>query len=281
MHTRLEDQFHSFGNPNGPLVICVHGIMGKVEDFRPFIDAWGKDYQLKIPDLIPGNALKVGYSVADDEEGEVLKYQLAPAMIIEYLKTFHAGKKVFLVGISFGGKICFEVAQKIPHLISGLCVTDVGLGPLCEKSSLFQLAFGSIPKLNLKQDWASLRKEIEGMIPDRMLRILIYNHIEYFEGQPEEGHWKAGANNFYKLLRNNDLENQWVNHEALVAPCKILKATIHSAIDDADFEKMKSKSNLYLDVIPGANHFLHVHMPQVFLDKTLEMLTTYHQKKES
>jgi pimeloyl-ACP methyl ester carboxylesterase len=281
MYTSLEDQFHSFGNPDGPLVICVHGIMGKVEDFRPFIDAWGKDFQLKIPDLSPGNALKVGYSERDQNEGMVLKYQLAPAMIIEYLERYHKGRKVFLVGISFGGKICFEVAQKIPNLVTGLCVTDVGLGPLCENSSLFQLAFGSIPKLNLKQDWPTLRKEIEVMIPDRMLRILIYNHIEYFEGHPNEGHWKSGANDFYKLLRNNDLEDQWANHKALAAPCKILKATIHSAIDDADFEKMKSKPNLMIDVIEGANHFLHVHMPQVFLVKTLEMLSTYHQKKES
>jgi len=274
MYTSLDQQFHSFGNPDGPLVICVHGIMGKVEDFKPFIEAWGKDFQLKIPDLIPGNALKVGYS--DGSDGEVLKYQLAPAMIIEYLNQFHPGRKVFLVGISFGGKICFEVAQKISERVTGLCVTDVGLGPLCENSDLFKLAFGTIPKLNLKQDWPSLRKEIEAMIPDRMLRILIYNHIEYSEGNSQEGRWKSGANNFYKLLRGNELENQWVHHEKMTAPCKILKATVNSAIEEEDFEKMKSKSDIMIDVIEGANHFLHVHMPQIFLDKTQEMLSTYH-----
>jgi pimeloyl-ACP methyl ester carboxylesterase len=278
MHQGLkDDDFKVAGNEKGPLVICVHGIMGKPDDFAPFLEAWGTDYQLRIPDLIPEDPLKTGYGNDSGDQKQILKYQLAPDMIIRYLDRKFPGRKVFLVGISFGGKICIEIAQTIPERITGLCITDVGLGPLCENSSLFNLAFNTIPTLNLKQDWPTLRAEIARLIPDRMLRILIHNHIEYPNGSQGTGQWKAGANNFYQLLRGNDLENLWPKQQQLVAPCKILKATVNSAIDDDDYQRMSAIPNIEIDVITGANHFLHVHMPDVFRDKTLEMLTKWHR----
>lgn len=278
MYNSVIDNFYSYGNKSGPLVVCVHGIMGKSTDFTPFIQDWGKDFHLIIPELTPNDPKKVGYSEKKaDGSGELLTYELAPSSIIEFLNCHYPGQKVFLMGISFGGKICFEVAQTIPERITGLCVTDVGLGPLCEDSDLFKLTFDTIPKLNLNQSWDSLRKEIASLIPDRMLRILIHNHIEYAVGKPDSGNWKSGANNFYQLLRNNKLENQWPNQDKLVAPCKILIATVNSAIDNSDFEKMKLKDNIILDIIEGANHFIHVHFPKIFLEKGLEMLNTFHQ----
>lgn len=281
MYNSVIENFYSYGNTEGPLVVCVHGIMGKSTDFSPFFEAWGKDFHLIIPEITPDDPRKSGYSSKDSNgQGEQLKYELAPATIIDFLNRHYPNQKIFLAGISFGGKICFDIAQTIPEKVTGICVTDVGLGPLCEDSDLFKLAFGTIPKLNLDQNWELLRKEIASLIPDRMLRILIHNHIEYDAGDPSRAKWKSGADNFYQLLRNNRLENQWPRQDKLVAPCKILKATVNSAIDDSDFEKMKLKKNIFLDVIIGANHFIHVHMPQVFLEKTLEMLQSYHQSTQ-
>lgn len=278
MHQSLKDSdFKSVGDENNPLVVCVHGVMGKPDDFTPFIEAWSQDYLLKIPDLIPENPLNSGYGNQSVEGKQILKYQLAPEMIINFLDRNYPDRKVFLIGISFGGKICIEVAQEIPDRITGLCITDVGLGPLCENSSLFNLAFETIPKLNLKQEWPSLRSEIARLIPDRMLRILIHNHIEYRKDNKSEGQWKSGANNFYQLLRDNKLENQWPRQNLLKAPCKILRATINSAIDEDDYRKMLALANIEIDTIEGANHFMHVHLPDVFRSKALEMLTKFHK----
>lgn len=275
MHQKLNINFIEKGRldeTDNPVVFCIHGIMGNSRDFDPFVESWGKDHLLIIPDLLPGSKMSGNYSATSDDGDDVLVYTLAPDAVVDYLETNHPGRKAYLVGISFGGKICFEVARKIPEKIVGVCATDVGLGHLCKSSDLFRLVFEVIPELNLDTPWKTLRQEIKHKIEDRMLRVLIHSHLEYPQGPDKSARWKSGTKNFYGLLKNSSLEDQWPVGDNFPVKTQILKATENSAIDDVDFERMKTLGNIDLHIVEGSNHFIHVHRSDVFKNRVESLL---------
>lgn len=275
MYQSINIKFHEYGPENGPLMVCVHGIMGNSQDFAPFKGAWGKEHRLIIPDLLPGSKTSGDYS-ASTASGDVLVYTLGPQAIADYMEKTYPQKPYYLMGISFGGKICFEIAQNHPERVVGVSVTDVGLGHLCRDSDLFKLVFDVIPTLDLNQPWKSLRKDIASAIPDRMLRVLIHNHIIYPEGTDKYAAWKPGTKNFYSLLKSSNLEDQWPEENFFPVPATIFKSTINSAIDERDFERMKTVKNIQLDVIDDSNHFIHVHKPDLLREKVYENLMEVH-----
>lgn len=264
-------KFQLEGNPNGPLVVCIHGLMGHASDFGPYIESWGRRYHLLIPSLTEHDTLSEGYGrMADGIER--LVYEFSAEEIIAFLRTNYPGQKPFFVGISYGGKICLSIAQTAPDLFGGCAVTDVGLGPLARHSGLFNFVYKIIPSINFNQPWSQLRKDLVRSIPDQMLRILIQHHIEYPDKAIPQGRWKGHAKNFQQLLANSSLENLWPHADQITAMAYIFKATVESAIEDADYQRMLDHKWFKFIELEGANHFIQINNVGEFRDKTLEIL---------
>lgn len=285
------------GKKDGPLVVCVHGIMGSSQDFSPFIDIWGKDYQLLIVDIGKKQQDRLGYGIGGrrilveekyslpdivnnsiEEPDQTLVYALAPAAIIEHLDQNFDNRPLSLVGISFGGKVCYEIAQSIPDRIRTVIATDVGLGSLCGQSQLFRHILNVIPTLNLEQPWKSLRKEIAEKVHDRMLCILLHNHLEYKDNNRNLASWKAGAKSFFSLLKKSPLEDQWGDQGRMKASVLILSATVNSAIEAKDLIRMKELPNFQIEALDGASHFIHVHRSEEFRNRTLDWLDRHYKE---
>jgi pimeloyl-ACP methyl ester carboxylesterase len=264
-------KFELKGNSAGPLVVCIHGLMGHSSDFGPYADAWGEDFQLLIPNLTEVDGLNSGYGRIDNGV-ERLVYEFSAGEIVEYLRSNFPGKKPFYVGISYGGKICLSIAETDPDIFGGCAITDVGLGPLAQDSGLFHFIYELIPNINFDQPWAKLRKDLVKNVPDQMLRILIQNHIEYPEKDVPQGRWKGHAKNFQNLLVRSSLENLWQDAERIAAPIYIFKATDQSAIEDVDYEKMKLNKWFKFIVMEGANHFIQINKVPDFRSETLKIL---------
>jgi pimeloyl-ACP methyl ester carboxylesterase len=264
-------KFELKGNPNGPLVVCIHGLMGHSSDFSPYVDAWGEDYQLLIPSLTEHDTLNSGYGRFVDGE-ERLVYEFSAGEIVEHLRAHFPGTKPFYVGISYGGKICLSIAQTDPDIFGGCAITDVGLGPLARDSGLFHFIYELIPSINFDQPWAKLRKDLVNKVPDQMLRILIQNHIEYPDKNVPQGRWKGHAKNFQNLLVKSSLEDLWQDSERIDAPIYVFKATVQSAIEDADHERMQKIKWFKFMVMEGANHFIQINNVADFRSETLKIL---------
>lgn len=254
----------------GPLLVCVHGLMGHISDFSPYADEWQKHFRVVIPNIAPKDVHKHGYGAEIDGERRLV-YELSAAKIKNYLQENYPGEKAKFAGISLGGKICFDVAAKFPEVFAGACVTDVGLGALCE-SPLFDFLFSVLPELNLKQPWKALRKELKEKIPDQILRILVQHHIVYPEPGAPEAEWNQNTDDFGDLVRNSRLERQWDLLESIQAPIHVLKAPNLSAIRDEDVTRMESNPNFHMTELEGANHFIQINQIEEFRRLTVEYL---------
>jgi pimeloyl-ACP methyl ester carboxylesterase len=275
-------RFVRAGNDAGPLVVCLHGILGHPENFNAFVESWGRHYSLLIPHLLDGDPLKIGYSETSPARGEFqepisqqFRYEVAAERIAETIIQEYPGVPLFLVGVSFGGKICFDLAARLGNVVTGICATDVGFGALCEDSDLFRICIGKIPKLNLNQNWESLRKEIGACVPDRMMRVLIQNHLEYID-DPNQASWKASSRGFYDLFRGNRLEQQWHLTDQIKCPVLIFKAARNSAISESDALRMSELKNIEIFEVPDSNHFLHIHCADIFRERTLKAISENH-----
>ncbi|MEZ4741433.1 MAG: alpha/beta fold hydrolase [Bdellovibrionota bacterium] len=269
-------KFDIKGNPNGPIVVCIHGLMGAPDDFRPFIEAWGKEFKLLIPELADIGTNVSGYGINVDGK-ERLIYEFSAPKIIEYLQQNYPGKKPFFAGISYGGKITIQIAETYPEFFGAGVVTDVGVGPLGKSSGLFKFVFEVVPKLNFNQPWKELRKDLKKQIPDPMLRILIQSHIHYDSKDAPSGTWKGHAYNFDSLLKNSRLENQWGQVDRIQAPIYIFKATEDSAIDENDYSEMQKYDCFKFITLEGANHFIQINNCDDFRDRTLALIEDFYE----
>lgn len=243
------------GNPDKPLLVCVHGLMGHVSDFEPFVPAWEEHFNILIPDYAPNSMDR--YYVEEFEGEEWLMYDLGGRRIADYLKQNYPGQKAYFAGISVGGKVSIEIAGKYPEVFAGAVVTDVGVGSLT-KSNLCQFLEVVLPSINVKQPWSQLRLELRDKIKDRMLRILVQSHIEYKDKSVPEGNWKDQGYKFFDMLKKSRMEDQWDLAKNFQAPVVILKSEFMSAIADKDYEKQLKNPHLYSIEVPDAGHFIQI-----------------------
>ena len=241
----------SYGKTNAPLLVCVHGLMGHVHDFSPFIKEWEKHFHILVPDYAPGHMEKSYTETVNGQD--CLMYDLGAEKIAAYLKTHFPNQKAYFAGISVGGKISIEIAGRYPELFAGAVVTDVGLGQL-SKSNLCQFIEQTIPYINMQQEWKALRLELREKIPDRMLRILVQGHIEYKDKSVAQASWRDEGRKFYMLLRTSNMEDLWELEDKIQGPIVILKAPDLSAIADDDFKKMGRIPQIKFIEVPKAGH---------------------------
>lgn len=263
----------TLGESHLPVLVCVPGLMGDIGDFDYFAEQWKSRFHVVLLDIADAKAAhEASYAAVDEETGaKRLLYESSPALLAHYIKTTFPDRRAFFAGISLGGKITIEVAGTYPEIFAGAVLTDVGFGPLC-KSPLFDFVNEVIPSIKITQDWPSVRAELVAKIPDKMLRLLVQSHIEIPDRSRPVARWRASSFDFPKLVSGTRLEDQWHLQDRIQKPIHILKATVASGINDADFERMRALNNVKLHVVEGANHFIQVYQREVFVRAAIDML---------
>jgi hypothetical protein len=137
---------------------------------------------------------------------------------------------------------------------------------------LFDFVNEVIPSIEMGQPWPAVRAELTTKITDKMLRLLVQSHIEVPRGENALARWRPGAFEFPKLVRGTRLEDQWHLQNKIDRPIHVLKATVASGINDADYERMKSLSQVHFHVVEGANHFIQVYRRDVFAQAPIDHL---------
>ena len=101
----------TWGDPESPRVVCLHGITGHGGGFRRLAEGWLSDYHLIAPDLL-------GHGSSPYEP---------PWNITEHVRLLVeavGAEPAVWIGHSFGGRLAFEVAARRPELVERLVLLD-------------------------------------------------------------------------------------------------------------------------------------------------------------
>ena len=254
-------QLEILGNENGPVLVCVPGLLGGPEDFRQMLPAWESQFLIIIPDP-NAERREQGLNLSEEAMREVT-YESSAADIAAALRDYFPDRKYYFVGISLGGKIVYDFALRFPELFSGGIITDVGPGSF-EESELFRSVEKMILDTNLEQPWSTLRLDLRERIQDKNLRILIQSQISYPKGQ-QTGIWKTGMQNFKELLQRQSIDDQFETFEAvsdrLAAEGRwigVLHASDQSGISANTFARMQDLKSLKIKTLANSSHFMHI-----------------------
>lgn len=262
------------GNPQGPLLICIHGLMGGPSDFDAFREEWGKQAHLLLVD-ISKKAREDGGLKQIHKGEELMSFHETSDHIASFVKKKYPGHKVFIAGISLGGKVIYDFAADHPDLFGGGVVTDVGPGSLGE-SELVQFVEKTLPSINLMQAWPQLRSDLREKIPEPKMRVLISSQIYYPEehNQIERKYaaFKPSISGLQTSLNQSSLNDQWDQLNRIKKEILILKASKYSCIQERDLWRLKQHRHIKLIELDSASHFIHVSHGEVFKKEILNLL---------
>ena len=124
---------------SGPPVVLVHGGASDSRDWLPAMSALAPAFTLYAPDL-PG--------FGQNERNESGYYLTDFSDFITGFMDALGLEKAALVGHSFGGRVCLEVALRQPERVSRLVLTDaVGLGKLSRFGMLLMTGVWGLRRL--------------------------------------------------------------------------------------------------------------------------------------
>lgn len=254
-------EYVELGNPKGPVLVCIPGLMGGPEDFAGMLDAWTPWAHIFIPDPNAERRRREGVNLTVETMKSV-SYDSTAVEIAELLKSHHI-KEAFIIGFSIGGKVVYDFASKFPKMFLGGLVTDVGPGSF-ENSTLFKTCYDVVKNLNLNADWETLKKELRDRVKIRSLRSLMQTQL-YYPNSQAPAEWKAGMRNFLTLLNRQQINNQFEELKIVDAEffaknrfIDVLQSEECSGIDELSEAQLKSLSCVRLHRITQSSHFLHV-----------------------
>jgi pimeloyl-ACP methyl ester carboxylesterase len=152
------------GEPNGRLVVFVHGSPGNAR-------GWS-DYLLHVPAGFQYVAIdRPGFGESGPDDAVVSLSEQAKA-VAALIREQHAGRAI-LVGHSLGGPIVVETAVDAPELISALVILAGSVDPAQENVPFVQYLgdawpLRSIlprPMRNANREIIYLKRELEGLAP--------------------------------------------------------------------------------------------------------------------
>jgi pimeloyl-ACP methyl ester carboxylesterase len=114
----LRAHYRDQGNPDGPVLVMVHGFSASVHTWEPWVERLGADYRIITLDL-PGHGLTrapEGYSPSIEGYGDFVN------AVTERLGV----RKLTLIGNSMGGNTAWAYALKYPDKLDGLVLVDAG-----------------------------------------------------------------------------------------------------------------------------------------------------------
>lgn len=132
--------FRDEGNPDGKVIVMVHGGFGSLHNWQGWVAELKKDYRLISMDLL-------GHGLTGAYPANLYTRYAQRDMLHQLLKTLNISKYT-LAGNSFGGGIALEYALKYPEQMDALILVDSEGVPNSENgydASLFTDSAGVSP----------------------------------------------------------------------------------------------------------------------------------------
>ncbi len=250
----------SLGNPSGVPVVCIHGVMGSKADFHHFFNKCRSKYHIILVDV---PELRTRKTLTQGATDSVRFYKKMCEEISLFIQKNLKGKKICLLGTSFGGKLCLHVAQNQANNVSLVTLTDCGLGPLCTEDTSFYKTYDTIIRqIDFDRPYQEIRKKIDEYSVNNLFKAMLLASVQLYIQEGE----KVGSPNLIKMFRF-DLGNLWDKSQSLGFSIKVLLAEDMSIVSKEDVRKMSQFDNIETEIVEGSNHFLHHYQRELFSDR--------------
>ena len=134
-----DHQAHYLKAGSGPPVVLIHGGASDSRDWVSTMTALSHRYSLYAPDLI-------GYGLSDRNQ-DGYYFSDFSEFILGFIETLGLEHPV-LVGHSFGGRLCLEIALRHPEKVRKLVLVDTsGFGRVSLLGNVILTAFWAVRKL--------------------------------------------------------------------------------------------------------------------------------------
>jgi pimeloyl-ACP methyl ester carboxylesterase len=268
MNAGVELKFTRFGNPKGPMLVCVPGLLGGPEDFTNIIPPLFEKFQILIVNPI-AHARESGLKNLSADVLSEVSYDSTSTDIFENLQREFKSEAYYFMGISLGGKVVYDFAIRYPQAFRGGLITDVGLSSF-ESSPLFKFVLTTVEGIDLSMPWPEMKAFLRKNIPENNLRVLIQTQVSYPDAKPP-AKWKVGMQNFKELLQGHAIDEQhedYLKVDAVLAKngsiIHVLKAETLSGICPEGFDQMQDLKSIKFHNYADTAHFLHItHKEQI------------------
>jgi pimeloyl-ACP methyl ester carboxylesterase len=262
MNIGPEFKFTRLGNPEGPMLVCVPGLLGGPEDFANIIPPLFDKFQILIVNPI-AQARETGLSNLSADVLSEVSYDSTSTDIYENLQKEYKSEAYYFLGVSLGGKVVYDFAIRYPHIFSGGLITDVGLSSF-ESSPLFKFVEQTVEGIDLNLPWPEMKSHLRKTIPENSLRVLIQTQVSYPDGKPP-AKWKVGMQNFKSLLQGHAIDEQYEEFKKVNDTLEkrnsfihVLKAETLSGISEEGYAQMQGLNSIKFHNYSNTSHFLHI-----------------------
>jgi pimeloyl-ACP methyl ester carboxylesterase len=256
MHT-VTLAFEQFGEMRNPPLIILHGFFASARNWRQIAEKLSATFCVYVLDARNHGA---------SPHYEIMNYETMAADVAHFI-TQKALQNVALIGHSMGGKTAMWLALKYPNLVQNLIVVDIA--PIRYKHSFEPLinALKSLPLAELTN-----RKQadlwLENAIPELAYRqFLLQNLVLKSGGQYQ---WRIDLDIFQRNAANI------LTFPAIENVAQFVGKTLFIAGGNSRYIKENSTEMLFpfakIQVIPNAEHWIHVQQPEAFLNAVRNFL---------
>jgi pimeloyl-ACP methyl ester carboxylesterase len=248
--------FEHFGEVKNPPLIILHGFFASSRNWRHVGEKLATNFCVYILDARNHGA---------SPHVEIMDYETMAADVTQFISQ-NKLKNVTLMGHSMGGKTAMWAALNYPDLVQNLIVVDIA--PIEYKHS-FEPLINALKNLPLAE--LNNRKQAElllaDIIPELNYRQFLLQNLLLKSGGYE---WRIDLDIFQKnadkILRFPSIEKV----PQFVSP------TLFLAGGNSRYLKENSTEMLFpfakIQVIPDAEHWIHVQQPEAFLNAVTNFL---------
>lgn len=243
--------FEQFGNKQNSPLIILHGFFASSRNWRACAEKLAVNFCVYVLDARNHGA---------SPHSEMMNYETMVADVLRFI-TQNELQNVSLIGHSMGGKTAMWLALKYPDLVQNLVVVDIA--PMAYKHS-FEPLINALKNLPLAE--LTNRKQAElllaHIIPELSYRQFLLQNLVLRSGGHYE--WRIDLDIFQ---RNADSILLFPNAENVP---QFVGRTLFLAGGNSRYLKENSTEMLFpfakIQVIPDAEHWIHVQQPQAFLN---------------
>lgn len=249
---------HSTIIGHGKPLLVLHGVFGMSDNWNTFGKYFADYFEVHLIDL-----RNHGRSFHSDN----FNYELMVDDVYQYIQHFKLAD-INLLGHSMGGKVALFFSQKYPQLLAKLVVVDIAPK---EYPIHHQEIIDALKSVDFKV--VKSRKQADEMlsetIKDEGVKQFLLKNL-YWKSE----HQLAFRFNLASLANHIDqFGKEVLFHQTINIPTLFTKGSTSNYILEADFEEIKTNfSNVKIDIIEKAGHWVHAENPSDFNQSVLNFL---------
>lgn len=254
------------GNPNGPKLVFLHGLMGSLANWRRITPAFQADFH-----ILTFDQRGHGRSFHPVEGYHPRDFALDLKLILDELNW----NQVVLVGHSMGGRNALEFASRFAQRVKALVIEDIG--PEAASDNI-----GGIEKLVDLVDTPFPSREaakrfFDEVYPQRIafnpqpqvVSQFFFTNIERQEDGSYD--WRFAKEPIFAALHEARNEDRWELYKALSMPILVVRGEKSKDLPRETFNKMLEVQPRAEGVeIQGAGHWVHFDQPDAFIQALKE-----------